>query len=78
MVDLPVLATVVMQPHNNSFLAFGHTVRGPWQFEVLGPPHRALVGGLGRKKHRSLTKYTPAVSLTKKRLHGSFYGFYVP
>ena len=51
MVDLPVLATVVMQPHNNSFLAFGHAVRGPWQFEVLGPPHRALVGGLDRKKN---------------------------
>ena len=71
MVDLPVLATVVMQPHNNSFLAFGHPVRGPWQFEVLGPPHRALVGGLDRKKTIGHWQNIPVVSVTKKRLHSS-------
>ena len=58
MVDPPVLATVVMQPHNDPFLAFGHAVRGPGQGEVLGPPHRPLVRGLGRKKDWSLTELT--------------------
>ena len=68
MVDLPVLATIVMQPHNNSFLAFGHAVRGPWQFEVLGPPHRALVGGLDRKKNIGHYKIYPFCQFYKEAI----------